>query len=103
MVGRLSGLSTPVGSDANEHGFNVTDRSGPGGLFPVCGISKIKHGKFAAVYKLASVRSRIGQISLQNQPKLVRLIPSRRDRQRILVEVSNSFHDEETLSPTQVL
>lgn len=46
MVGRLPGPSTPAGSDANGHGFNVTYRSGRGGSFPVFWIFKIKHREF---------------------------------------------------------
>lgn len=60
MVGRLPGPSTPAGSDANGHGFNVTYRSGRGGSFPVSWIFKIKHREILESshlftnYKLAS-------------------------------------------------
>lgn len=47
MAGRRPGLSTPVGSEANGHGFNVTYCSGRGRLFPVAWTFKIKHGAFS--------------------------------------------------------
>lgn len=115
---------TPVGSDANGHGFNVADRSGREGPIPNSRFSDFQNkarrgfGKFALVRdKLASATKTAAAIShpgfarfcfkrVQKEPKLAVSASYRLAHQGGKGSESSpslAFLSEDSLTPTRVL